>query len=52
MIGLEGGPTPAHLVSYTEGYGTATIRKRDDGTIEVVDADDVIGSKLSGLVCV
>lgn len=26
-----------------DGYGDAEIRKRDDGTLEVVSADDVIG---------
>lgn len=32
------------------GYGTAVMRKLDDGRIEVVEADDVIGISLELLV--
>jgi hypothetical protein len=33
-----------------EGYGDATLRKLDDGRIEVLDADDVIGISVELLV--
>lgn len=31
------------IVSPTDGYGSAEIRRHDDGRLEVVRADDVIG---------